>query len=233
MALSQILKAIRQEKEDLYVAAFSDDVEVPFRLLPLKKAQQYTIVLSLTEEHALKNIVLEDIFRFVVLDEYLKSNQDIPSGIPESVANLVLHLSGMTDLAIEVVDGLLTEERQKKLTIVNFMQRVICKGMPGYTLEATDDLTFPQLTRAFVAAEQNLIESGIIEQEFDITSNSKEKPPPSNKKLMEQIKADSRALSDFDKPRGPNPLIEKLRQDAALRAQMEEEAYQKTLKGKK
>jgi len=234
MSLPQALKAVRHKEKDLYVVAFGDEIEVTFRLPSVRKARQYAMMLQIAEDIVLRSIVYEEIFRSITTDSFFKESNDIPAGIPESVSNLALYLSGMTsnEAALDLTDALLIKERNEKNLLLNFMQRTICGVFSGYTFEALDKLTYPEIVKIFVHAEQVLIEVGKIQQEWDIIGSMRgdEKQSKQNS-INSQIMEDIHSYRDFDKPQGPNPMIEKLRKEAMERTMAEEEKY-KEMRGR-
>jgi hypothetical protein len=234
MSLSQALKAVRHKEKDLYIVAFGDDLEVSFRLPSIRKIRQYALMLQLSEDMALKSIIYEDLFRFVVTDPFFINCDDIPAGIPESIAGLVLHLSGMSsnEAALELTEALLAKERNEKNSLLSFMQRTICGVFPAYSFEALDKLTYPELVKVFVNAEQVLIDVGKIEKEWDIIGSMKgEDQSSTQSSINNQIMNDINSYKEFDKPMGPNPMIEKLRREAMERTLAEEERY-KEMRGR-
>lgn len=227
MSLPQALKAVRHKEKDLYAVAFGDDIEVTFRLLSVRKTRQYALMLQITEDPVLRSIIYEDLFKAVVTDSFFKQSNDIPAGIPESVANLALHFSGMTsnEAATELTNMLLTKERAEKHLLLNFMQRTICGVFSGYTFDMLDKLTYPEIVKVFVHAEQTLIDVGKIEKEWDIIGSMAGQEAQSQNTVNNQIMDDINSYQEFEKPRGPNPMIEKLRREAMERTIIEEEKY--------
>jgi hypothetical protein len=229
MGLPQILEAVRRKNENIYIVSIFD-IEISFRLLPIKKAQQYAHALASISDEALRVLIFEYIYNEVIEDDWLKESKDIPAGIPESLSNLVLFLSGIgkTEESELYIENLIVNERNSRMQILTFMQRIICSTFSGYTFEILESLSFPEIIKIFVQAESALLEVGRINEEYDIIT--KEDKKNTNASLAKQINEDLEGFKEFDRPRTIDPRYEQMRKQAILKAEQEEEKYRSQLR---
>jgi len=238
MSLSPVLEAVRRKNEHLYVVNLGE-LEVPFRLLPIKKAQQYAYMLATISDEALRVLIFEFLYNEVVEDAWLKESSDIPAGIPETISNLVLFMSGIgnNEENDAYIHMLIQSERAGRLKIITFMERTICATFSGYTFEMLENLSFPELIKVFIQAESALLEVGRIAEEYDIMGEREGKS--TQKTLQQQIKEDMSAYKEFnaeeqrdEKRIEADTRMQKMRQQAMERAEREEQQYRSKLRNR-
>lgn len=150
----------------LFVVAFPGWEEVAFKLPSLLRIQQYVVALSVVSQ---PTIIFEQIFRECVVDEALAFHREnIPAGVVQSLAELVLLLSGAGDNAIEYTVGLHQTFRAQTAAPIVFMKRIICATFGGYTFSSLEELDYQALCELFVQAERIMLDSGIIEEEYQM-----------------------------------------------------------------
>lgn len=230
MSLPQALNAVRRKTDDIYAATLADSIEIVFRLPPIKKAEQYALLLRIAEDYSFQVIIYENIFTSCIEDNYMKENPDIHAGIVETIAKLVLYLSGVGESSIDYTEELFTLFRADTSKVLLFMQRTICSTFNGYTFEMLEELNYQRLVNIFIQAEQVLLDRGIIESvhQFNDPSNKKN---DAVKSLHDQIRMDQRSFQEYDKPTGPDPRMEELRRQAKERAVEEESKYRERMGG--
>ena len=151
--LNQILSAIRKKTDDLFAVEI-DGIEIVFRLPPIRKAEQYRILLDMCSSECERVEIYEAIFRYVVEDDWLAyNNSDMPAGIPTTIARLVISLSGLGEESIQYTEQLFEAYRNQANNTLQYMKRFICHTFPGYTFETIDKLNYQQLVKVFVQAE--------------------------------------------------------------------------------
>lgn len=230
MSLAQALDAVRRKTDDLYATTLDDDVEIVFRLPPIKKAEQYALLLAIAEGSSFSVIIHEHIFHSCIEDSYLKDNQEILAGIVETMAKLILYLSGVGEDPIKYTEEMFISNRNNSNKILGFMQRVICSTFSGYTFEMLDEMNYPRLVSIFIQAEQVLLDQGIIETVYQFEDpNAKKKTTV--KSLQDQIKSDRRDFNEYNAPSAPDPRMQQLREEARVRAMEEERKYRESVGG--
>lgn len=152
----------------LFVAHFPGWGDVPFKLPSVKRAQEYSAALALSEPTKTSpSILLEQLFRECVVDENLAYHeQDIPAGVVDSTAREILFLSGVSEEVVQYTQNLFGTYRAQVQTMLPTMKRVICSVFGGYTIEDVDGLDFQDLTEVFIQAERALIDGGVIEEPY-------------------------------------------------------------------
>jgi len=228
--LNQALAAIQQKDDDLFAFEL-DGIEIVFRLPSVKKAQQYSVLLNMASSESEKCIIYETIYRSVVQDDLLINDAaELKAGLPETVARLVIRLSGLDETSIEYTEQLFNVYRNQTNSTIAYLQRTICSTFSGYTFEALDKLNYQNLVNVFIQAEKELLDRGIIQREHDFTSKEQAKEAPF--KVEELIKKDRESFIDYDSPEQEDPrkkiYMQKLREGAKKRAEIEERNFKKT-----
>lgn len=170
MDLNGALKVLR-EKRNVYVTVFSKDIEVPFTLPTNQDARRYNFLLQASQATAHSRIYLE-IFQRYCCDKELVAS-DLPAGIGETVAKLILWMSGYGREPLEYTQQLIEENRKEVESISKVIKRTICSVFKGYTFADLEELDFPDLLELFVHSEKVLLEAGIIGGEFQIGDTQK------------------------------------------------------------
>ncbi len=227
--LNRALEAIQQKTDDLF--AFEvDGIEIVFRLPAVKIAEQYSTLLNIAQTESEKSVIYETMFRSCVQDEWLTSEAaELKAGIPETVARLILRLSGLDEAAIPYTEELFALYRQQSNSTMTYMKRMICMVFPGYTFEVLDKLNYQNLVNVFIQAEPMLLKQGIIEKEHDFTSPESAREAPFA--VEDLIKTDNEAYKEYDSASQDDPRklahMQKLRENARKRAENEEREFQK------
>jgi hypothetical protein len=197
MGLASSLEAVRKDG-DVFVLE-TEDSQIIFRLPPLRRAMQYAHILAAAETIDLKFIVFEYIFRDVIEDKVFSIDQDIPAGIPETIAKLVLFLSGVDDSYYDYTENLLEFNRDSSGSAITTMKRIICSTFSGYKFSDLELLNYQELVYIFVQAEKVLLEQGIITEGLRLKKPGEEKEEPVVS-IGEMIKQDASAYNEFDAP---------------------------------
>lgn len=227
--LHRALEAIQQKTEDLFAFEI-DGLEVVFRLPPVRQAQQYAMLLGIAQTESERLDIYETIFRRVIQDDWM-ANEDanLKAGLPETVARLVIHLSGLDESAKEYTDELFQLYRQQSNSILMYMKRTICMVFSGYTFESLDELNYQNLVSVFIQAEKELIRQGIIESEHDFTTEAEARQK--SFAVEDLIRQDSDAHREYESADQEDPrklrYMQMLRDGAKKRAELEEREYKK------
>ncbi len=229
--LFQALEAITKKHDDLFAVEL-EDVEIVFRLPSVKEGHQYSLLLDLCKTESDRSSVYESIFRNFVQDEWLtKSAGDIKAGIPETVARLIMMLSGLDEHHTEYTEYLFKAYREQLSSDISYMERVICEVFPGYTFELLESLNYQKLVSVFIQAEKVLIKNGRIEKEHDFVSQEQAKPKPF--RVEDVIRQDRNAHKEFETPDRPDPKMaarmQKIREGVIKRAQEEERKFNRAV----
>lgn len=219
MGLALPLEAVRRDG-DVFVLEL-EDLQLVFRLPPLKRAMQYSHILSAAESIDLKFIVYEYIFRDCIEDKVFSGSQDMPAGIPETVALLVLFLSGVDENYHEYTEQLLAFNRDSVNAATTTMKRTICGVFSAYKFSDLDLLNYQELLHVFVQAEKILLEQGIISEGLKLQKPGQEEEIVEQQSIGQMIREDTSAYKDFD----AESTRKVLRQDPAERARAEEEKF--------
>lgn len=229
--LHRVLEAIQKRSDDLF--AFDlDGVEVVFRLPSIHQAQQYAMLLNIAETESERYIIYDSVFRNVVQDDWM-ANQDPEqgAGLPETVTKLVLHLSGLDENSEQYTEQLFQLYRQQSNSVLMYMKRCICSVFPGYTFESVSQLNYQNLVNIFIQAEKELIKQGRIEVEHDFTAKAQEKQKAFA--VEDLIRHDKEAYQEYTSGDQEDPrklaFMQKLREGARKRAELEEKEYKKKL----
>ena len=227
--LIRALDAIVQKNDDLFAIEL-DGIEIIFRLPSIKSARQYAILLNLAQYNSEKSIIYETIFRNVVQDDWLVNQcGDLKAGIPETIANLIMRLSGLDDSATEYTEELFRVYRNQSSSDLIFMKRIICSAFGGYTFESLDHLNYQNLVNIFIQAENILLERGIIETEYNFVTPEEVKEAPF--KVEDIIRRDKESFIAYDSPEQEDPrkaaYMQKIREIAIQRAKDEEQKFKK------
>jgi hypothetical protein len=161
----------KQTGDNLYAIEFPDGTLIPFRLLTLAEFSscRTSLVLGMVPPSE----VYDYIFEVCVLSEgYQDSIDYMRAGVPDTLAKLILHMSGPNDLGL--ITQWLSLERQVAQTFESQMKTTICRAFSGYTMDKLDDLTFPQLVKLFAEAESLLLQTGQIAEPFTITDKNEQ-----------------------------------------------------------
>jgi hypothetical protein len=218
MSFVVTLEAINKADGDIYVVTLPDDTEVIFKLPSFKQASQYGQILSVAEGNfSLQHVVYNHIFEEYVLDKYLAIHDvNIKAGIPETIAKLILYLSGVNDQFIDYTETLLDLFRSQSSDLLSTMKRTICNVFSGYKMSDLDKLTYQELLKLFVDAETVLVEQGIITDRLKI----KEPEQPEVFSIEQTISKDRNDYRRFDTPE--HAQYSRLTDDPAYKAKMEE-----------
>jgi hypothetical protein len=172
------MKLLRLQEQNgsghLFIVSLPDWGEIPFKLPSVRRAQQYAAAMLLTETEADKVMFYETIFRECVPDEELAfGSPDMPAGIIQSIGDLVLFLSGVSEHTLEYTQELFNTFRDETMRPVNYMKRVICSVFSAYTFENLEDLNYQQLVELFINSEKMMMEAGLIEEPFTFETPKK------------------------------------------------------------
>ena len=227
--LSRALEAIQQKSDDVFAFEING-IEIVFRLPPVALAQQYSILLNMTQTESERTVIYETIFRNVVQDDWMINEAGgLQAGVPETVSKLVFMFSGLDDTAKQYTEELLQLYRTQSSSILMTIKRTICSVFPSYTFESLGQLNYQNLINVFVQAEKILLEKGIIESEFEFMSPDQAKE--ANFKVENLIKQDKEAYREYDDASKEDPRklahMAKLREAAKKRAEMEEKEFKK------
>jgi hypothetical protein len=163
MLIGKSLEAIERIDTDLFMVEIGG-VEVIFTLPSKPKADQYSRLIQLADnDYGLQYSIYEHIFIHYVEDKFLaEHDKDIPAGISETVAKLILHLSGADENIVDYTNDLLEIYRNTSSTALNKMKSSICRIFQGYKFSDLDKLSYQDLVFLYVQAEQMLVEADII-----------------------------------------------------------------------
>lgn len=214
MPLTQLLQSIKTADGDLFVVRFSEDIEIIFRLLSIKKAAQIIKAAQSIDDEALLQYVYQYIFDLCVSDDCIhKNSKNMPAGIVSSTAEAILYLSGAGEDTLEYTETLLEAYRNNSGNIVSFMKRIICSVYNSYKFSDLEELNYQQLIEIFVSAEQSLLEHGIMEEKFRISRPEEEKA----QSIGETIRQDMEEFEEFEAP--PPTVDPRIRAITQLREQ--------------
>jgi len=174
--MSLIYLQDRGGKGHLFVSHFPGWGDVPFKLPSVKRAQQYSAALALTENTRTPgSVILEQIFGECVVDENLAYHEhDIPAGIVDSVGRGILYLSGITEDVITYTQNLFNTYRHQVNTMIPSMERTICSVFGGYTFSNVNELDYQEMCEVFIQAEKALLDGGVIEEPYKFDLGEKE-----------------------------------------------------------
>jgi hypothetical protein len=177
MALIDVLEAVSKKTEDLFVLDL-DGTEVCFRLPTYKQASQYAgIIKQANNNYSLKSLIYEHIFQKFVQNEYLATEDgDVRAGIVETIALVILRLSGVEDNFREYTEDLLDVFREHSNTVISIMCSRICSIFGGYKISDLMELNFQELVQVYVHAEKILLENGIIQEGLKFANPEENKP---------------------------------------------------------
>ena len=228
--LHRALEAIKQQSEDLFAFEI-EGKEVVFRLPSVRQAQQYAKLLNIAQTESDKIAIYETIFRSVIQDDWMVQDGELYAGLAETVALLVIRLSGLDDSSEEYLEELFRLYRKQSNSVLMYMKRCICSVFHGYTFESLNELNYQNLVNVFIQAEKELLRQGIIEQEHDFTSAAQEQHKSLG--IEELIKKDKEAHREYEQGDQEDPrklaYMQKLREGARKRAELEEQEYKKRL----
>lgn len=211
MFFEQALRALQKQEGDLFVTEFPDGTSIAFRLLTNKKAAQYKMLISLFGDQHTTNIIYEDIFRVCVEDKWqVTQDGDLAAGVAETIAKLVLYLSGVGDEGIQYTRELMNVYRKQVTSAKDLMQRVICSCFSGYKFSDLEQVNYQELVKIYCQAERLLLDQGIIKEDqmLNLMTPEEQKQEEEKKKvkLSDRIKDDIRAYTKFEKeiPQAPS-----------------------------
>jgi len=226
MSFVSILESIRQESKSLYVVSLPDDTEISFRLPSTKQASQYAQVLSVAKGNgSLETIIYNHIFEEFVTDKYIAiHNENLKAGVPETIAKVILYLSGADEHFKEYTQTLWNLYREQTNSISSIMKRTICSVFGGYKFSDLDELTYQELVEIYIEAEKVLVNQGIIERELAFADQEEEKPVS----VENMISQDTKDYQQFDAPEaGPSM---RMTEDPAYKARKEEHRVMQKLR---
>jgi len=231
--LIRALDAIEQRTEDIFALEL-DGIEIIFRLPGIRVAQQYLSLLTLSNSESERSLIYEAMFRRVIEDDWLSNHaNNIKAGIPETIAKLVLKLSGLDPASDNRIytEQLINTFRSQADNSISLMKRTICSVFNGYTFESLDLLNYQNLVSTFIQAERILLERGIMEEGFSFKEPEKAKEAPF--RVEDMIKNDRQSFKEYNAASQEDPRklahIRKLREQAKERAEKEELNFRKKL----
>jgi len=227
MSLIDVLNGVNETDNDLFIVDL-EGTEVIFRLPSFKQASQYSQVLNtIGENYSLQCIVYEHIFQEFVIDEHLSiHNEEIHAGIPETIAKVILYLSGSDNSFQDYTTHLLDIYRSTTNSMISNMQRAVCSVFGGYKISDLEELNFQQLVKIYVEAEKFMLDSGIIQEGLKF----EEAEPEKSVSIENTIRQDSRDYRRFD--HDGNKGQHRITDNPAYKAKMEEmAARRKMIKG--
>lgn len=160
----------------LFIVEFPEWGKIPFKLPSVSRSRQYAAAILLAETQADTATFYEYVFRECVVDEKIAFDENMPAGIAQSVAELILYLSGTHQDMIQYTENLFDTFRNESNTPVSFMKRVICSVFSGYTFESLGELDYQDLVEVFVNAEAMMLEAGLISEPYTFASPEDEGP---------------------------------------------------------
>lgn len=187
MALIDVLSAVsKKPNSDLFVVDL-EGTEVCFSLPSFKQASQYASVLAqLEDNNALKSILYEHLFQTYVQNDFLAvHDEEIGAGAVETIARLILQLSGIEGDFRAYTEELLGIYRDHMNSVVPIMCARICSVFGGYKISDLVTLNFQDLVQVYVHAERILLNRGIIEEELRF-ANPEDNKPVNVAKMIDQ-----------------------------------------------
>lgn len=212
----------RGGKGHLFVTRFPGWGDVPFKLPSVKRAQQYSAALALTEDTRTPgSVILEQIFRECVVDENLAYHEHgIPAGVVDSVGRGILYLSGVSEEIVEYTENLFNTYRHQVNTMIPSMKRIVCSVFGSYTFNDVDELDYQDMCETFIQAERALLEGGVIEEPYKFGTEQEEVG------FSSEAAAQQAALEGRDPSRAMNPQKEGIFQQAERNTRMDNKARQ-------
>jgi hypothetical protein len=233
MSFSSALDSLSKEAGDLFVVELSGR-EILFRLPSYRQATQYALLLNLAEDKAAYRwLIFDHIFKNCVEDKYLADfDENLPAGIPETIAKLVLFLSGVDKNSKDYTEELFSLYREQSESKAMYMQRFICSVFPAYTFNKVEKLNYQELVNVFIQAEKLLLDRGIIEREHDFLSEEEMKKQQGPQKTIgEMIRQDGSHYKRFDSPHEASP--DQVVEHPAERAARQEAEFRRILMQKR
>jgi hypothetical protein len=168
MSFQCLLDSLAKRSGSLFSVTLPNGIDIPFRLPAVKEALQYRLLLdnSLDDFHTC--LIYEHIFDRYIEDDFLKENDDLHAGIVETIASLILYLSGVDKNYEQYTEELLIHYRQSTNTLYNFMKRSICSVFPGYKFSDLESLDYQDLVYIYTQVEPTLLQQGIIDKELTL-----------------------------------------------------------------
>jgi len=195
-----LVKEIHSGDSNIYVSKISDEIVIAFKLPPHKKILQFMTLLNISDTVAEKNDIYESIFNEYSIDNSILLHGNIPAGIPQSIVQLMFHLSGAQDIndSINYTNNSLSYLREEsRYSPIDVMKRTICMIMPGYTIEDLNKMDLPELFSVYINAEHLGIKRDIIERELFI-SKLDESNDNKAQSIEEIMKSSNKELHDLD-----------------------------------
>lgn len=202
MDVNGVLTTVRENDRTIFVTVYSEDLEVPFVLPSVKEAKRYAFLLSVAADVVARSQIYLNIFETHCCDKgLLEESEDfeMPAGIIETTAKLIMWLSGYGDEPLEFTQNLIEESRRESEKLFNVMTRTICSVFKAYTIKEAEALDFQELITAFVQAEKVLLEAGIIKEEYKI-QGLKDDKPQGQLNVDDEIRHTMRGLAEVDGP---------------------------------
>jgi len=225
MGFVSALESISKVNGDLFVVELSPELEILFRLPTYRQATQYRLILELSSNNiVLDGLIYEHIFRTCTEEKYL-AKQDLPAGVPETIAKTILFLSGVGEQSMEYTEELFELYRGQSDTTSQYMKRFICATFSGYTFKDLEELNYQELINIFIQAEKLSLDRRIIDKEHDFKDPNEKKPRvPTIGEMIGQDTSDYRRFDTAGQQGRPpgHP-------DPAERAQREEAAYRQAM----
>lgn len=162
----------------LFVVEIPDWGEIPFKLPSVRKSREYAAAIFLSEDENELCSNYEYIFRECVVDPDIAFDLEIPAGIPQSVAELILLLSGALPDELKYTEDLINTFRSQLMEQITLMKRVICSVFSGYTFESLGELDYQDLVEVFTNAEHIMLEAGLLEAPYHFSVDGQEPSRP-------------------------------------------------------
>ena len=207
---------LQKQKGDghLFIVSFPGWEDVPFKLPSMRRAQHFSAALTLAEDTFSVVMIWEQIFRECIIDENLAFHrEDIPAGIVESIAKLIVFLSGTGENTLEYTKGLYDTYRAQAMIPLAFMKRTICSAFGAYTFKDLEELDYQTICELFVQAERLMIDGGILEEPYELLA-------PGEQPGQQMANADDFVSDSGLEGSGPGPSQSPAVQEAMREANM-------------
>jgi len=226
MSFTSALESVTQVNGDLFVVELPGEREILFRLPSHRQAMQYAMILELAGGNpVLERIIYDFIFSSYAEDKFIADlDENLPAGVPETIAKTILFLSGVGEGSKEYTQELFGIYREQANLTHQYMKRFICSAFSGYTFKDLEELNYQELVNIFIEAEKLLIDRGIIDKEHDFKAPEQEKPPVAT--VGEMISQDASEFNRFESVRQSiqNPADRAAKEEAKFRQAMAKQA---------
>jgi hypothetical protein len=180
------------ESKGLYKTDFIE-YQFLWRLLTLK---EYRIFAALRDNGALHPMVLYNmVFERCYVGNADFINLDIPAGVPISIGQLIMWISGDAANTTLIEDLEATRNIYVAESVEEHMKRIVLITMPSYTFEDVDSWTRPELYRKFVICETILLNKGSDYQPLDLKKVQRASDRSSSGIDLEAMQQDNRDIA--------------------------------------